>query len=79
MKTNRNLKLDHNQAEDIFNNLSDANEEITQAWDMPKITIRRGKDVRCERIELPYQVAPVYVCYLVNIGIDDNGEIKKIA
>ena len=72
-----NLKIDNNQAEKIFHNLSDKNEQITNAWE--KITTRFGKDVRCERIEHPLQGNCIYVCYLLNVNIDDNGELKKAA
>ncbi len=76
---NINLMIDHKQAEEIFNALSDENEVITQGWDSPKKTVRFGKDVRCERIEIPFHAGAVYMCYLLNIGIDNSGAIQKIA
>lgn len=76
---NINLMIDHKQAEEIFNSLSEENEVVTQGWDSPKKTVRFGKDVRCERIEMPFHSGAVYLCQLLNFGIDNSGAIKKIA
>lgn len=76
---NIDLMLDQNQAEKIFDGLKDVQEQITDGWDMPKITVRFGKDIRCERTELPYKTGATYKCYLLNLGIDDHGALRKIA
>jgi len=76
---NVDLMLDQKQAEKIFEGLVDAPEQITDGWDMPKITIRFGKDIRCEKIEMPYKSGATFKCYLLNLGIDDHGAVLKIA
>jgi hypothetical protein len=73
------LTLDQKLAEQVFNGLSHVEEHIVDGWNMPKTTTRYGKDVRCERIEMPYQMEPTYVCYLLNFGIDDAGAVKKVS
>lgn len=79
VNTNMNLMIDQKQAEKIFNCLTETEEQITDGWNMPKTTVRCGKDIRCERIETPYQSGPTYMCYLINIGIDDSGSLKKVS
>lgn len=76
---NVDLMLDQKQAEKIFEGLVDAPEQITDGWDMPKITIRFGKDIRCEKIEMPYKTGATFKCFLLNLGIDDHGALLKIA
>lgn len=73
------LTFERDQAEQLFNNMKNAEEHITDGWNMPKVTVRYGKDIRCERVELPFQSQATYVCTLINFAMDDDGAFKKVS